>query len=214
MIPLPLAWTLMAAQIWTYGSSQILHEPVNVLYPKISSSETLDCDCQNMACDNVFWFHTVPSKGKIQFIGKSNNADRVIYGKVDTNRYKLSKRGSSSFVLRIINVTEADAGIYSCVLKDTRTDTEKFRPGTLLRPGATPPTIPPTTKSQNSNRKPIPQGCRCNLKYPPVFCEYYVLWTLVGLLAALALAVLCILYYYSRLPKKCQHHFVKKRMMT
>lgn len=39
-----------------------------------------------------------------------------------------------SFALRIINVTEKDAGIYSCVLKDKK-NTEMWKTGTLLQPG-------------------------------------------------------------------------------
>lgn len=39
-----------------------------------------------------------------------------------------------SFPLRIINVTEKDAGIYSCVLRDKK-NTEMWKTGILLRPG-------------------------------------------------------------------------------
>ena len=118
------------------GSIPILQqEPVKVLYPKISSPETIDCDCGNMACDNVYWFRIVPEHNKVEYLAKCNNADRVTYGPTNQTRFKFSKRGSASFILRIPQVTEADAGIYSCVLADTRSKEEKFIPGTLLRPG-------------------------------------------------------------------------------
>ncbi|KAM4587254.1 signal-regulatory protein gamma [Odontesthes bonariensis] len=207
MIPVLLAWTLTAS-VWTLGSSQFQRgDPVNVLYPAISSDETIDCECVNIFCDNVYWFRTVPTEGKLEFLGKCNNAERVTYGEVNITRYKFSKRGGASFVLRILGVTEADAGIYSCVLKDSRKETEIFRPGFLLRPGETPPTIRPTTKP----RPKMP--CRCK-KHPQGSCDSRFLWPLVGLAAGLVLAILFTLYYFSRLPKKCHHHFVKKRLMT
>lgn len=112
----------------------LLEEEVSVRYPKIPSSETIDCDCGNMACDLVFWFHSDMSS-KVHFLGRCNNADRTLYGEnVDNTRFKLSKRGSKSFALRIINVTKEDRGIYSCVLKEKNLK-EVWKPGTLLLPG-------------------------------------------------------------------------------
>lgn len=53
---------------------------------------------------------------------------------MDERHFKLSKRGSKSFTLRIITVTKEDRGIYSCVLKDKSLN-EMWKPGTLLLPG-------------------------------------------------------------------------------
>ena len=118
------------------GSSQFQQgNPVNVLYPNISSDVTVDCECGNIACDNVYWFHTVPTEDKLVFLGRCNNADRVLYGDVTKARYKLSRRGSAAFVLRILGVTKADVGIYSCVIRNSKKDIETLRPGFLLRPG-------------------------------------------------------------------------------
>ncbi|XP_068999924.1 uncharacterized protein cd8b [Embiotoca jacksoni] len=209
MIPLLLAWTLLTVSFWTQGSSQILiQETVKDRYPVISSTETIDCECSNFSCDHVYWFLTIPHKGTVTFLAKSNTANRVTYKTANETRFKFSKRGTASFVLRIIGVTEADAGIYSCVLKD-RSNAEIWRPGTRLRPGVTPPTPPPKTKPT----APVKSVCRCSRNNRDG-CGYMVLWPLVGLLAALALILVCTLYYFSRLPKKCRHHFVKKRQMT
>ncbi|XP_037639038.1 uncharacterized protein cd8b [Sebastes umbrosus] len=210
MILLPLAWTLWTVSLWTSGSSQILQqEPVKVLYPAILSTESFECDCANISCDWVYWFRSNTNHLKVQFLGKSNNADRDSYGTdVDKTRIKINKRGSSSFTLRITNVTKEDTGIYSCVLTD-RKKTEMWKPGVLLLPGESPPTLPPPTLP------PVKPVCRCPKKKPPPQapdgCGSLVLWPLVGFISALGLALICTLYYFSRLPKKCRHHFVKKR---
>ncbi|XP_022075459.1 uncharacterized protein cd8b [Acanthochromis polyacanthus] len=210
MILLPLAWALLTASLWKSGSSQtLLEDPVTERYPAIHNNETIDCDCVQSYCDFVYWFYSNPNTGKVQYIGKCNNADRDVYGHdVEKGRFKIHKRGSMSFVLRIIDVTEADAGIYSCILKDKNQD-ELWKPGVLLRPGVAPPTPPPKIK-------PKPAICRCPAKNPPASdgCGSMILWPLVGLVSSLALALICTLYYFSRLPKKCRHNFVKKRQMT
>ncbi|XP_070759208.1 uncharacterized protein cd8b [Enoplosus armatus] len=206
---LPLAWTLLTVSLWTSGLSQIMQqEAANVLYPELFSTEAIECDCMNISCDSVFWFRSISNHSKVQFLGKCNNADRATYGAgVETKRFKLSRKSGVSFALRIINVTEEDAGIYSCVLRD-RKNTEMWKPGVLLRPGVIPPTSPPVTKP----KPPVKSVCRCSKKNSsPDGCGSLILWPLVGLLAALALALICTLYYFSRLPKKCRHRFVKKR---
>lgn len=209
MFLLSLAWLLLTGPLWTSGQDlqqKLLEEEVSVRYPKIPSSETIDCDCGSMACDLVFWFHSDIS-GKVQFLGRCNNADRTLYGaNVDQTRFKLSKRGSKSFALRIINVTKEDRGIYSCVLKEKNLY-EVWKPGTLLLPGETPPTPPPKPKP----KPPSKPTCRCNAGDSKGGCGSLILWPLVGLLGGLALAVLCTLRYFSRLPRKCHHHFAKNR---
>lgn len=82
------------------------------------------------------WFYTDPVNAKVRYIGRCNNAERTIFGDdKDSGRFKLTKRGSSTFVLRINEVTREDAGIYSCVVRDTRSQAEMYNPGTSLRPG-------------------------------------------------------------------------------
>ncbi|XP_034442442.1 signal-regulatory protein gamma [Hippoglossus hippoglossus] len=211
MTTLPLAWTLLTVSLWTAGSSQILlQEPVKVLYPAISTQENIECNCIN-SCDSVYWFRRTPHHSDLQFLGKCNNAERVNFGAdVDQARFKLSKRGNTAFVLRIDSVKAEDAGTYSCILKD-KSGQDTWRPGTVLRPGETPPTAPPKPKP----KPPVKSVCRCSPKKKPTHdgCDYLVLWPLVGATAGLALALICTLYYFSRLPKKCRHNFVKMRQM-
>ncbi|KAM8916640.1 T-cell surface glycoprotein CD8 beta chain [Spinachia spinachia] len=199
-----LAWTLLTVSL-TSGWSQILEqETVKILYPELLGTEVIKCNCAN-TCDNVYWFRSVHNHEKLEFLGRCNNAGRYVFGSaVDTARFKLSRKSSTCFALSIINVTVEDTGIYSCVLKD-RKNTEMWKSGILLRPGVTPPTLPPQTKPKAA--EPV---CRCATKDPPQDdCGSLVLWPLVGLVAALALGLICTLYYFSRLPKKCRHHFVK-----
>lgn len=118
------------------GSSQILQqEATKFLYPKLLSTETIDCDCVNITCDNVYWFRSSSNFNTVQYIGRCNNADRAYHGVgVEAARFLLNRKNSMSFTLRIVKVTEKDAGIYSCVLKD-RKNTEMWKPGTVLQPG-------------------------------------------------------------------------------
>ncbi|CAJ1051481.1 uncharacterized protein cd8b [Xyrichtys novacula] len=208
MILLSLAWTLSIASLWTsvLGFSPILkEESVSVRYPKLLSNETIDCNCANISCDTVFWFRTISHTKEVQFIGKCNNANRETHGDgVDKTKFKLSKNGGLS-TLRIHSVTQEDTGIYSCVVKD-RKNSEMWRPGFHLLPGVSPPTVPPVTKSKPR----VP--CRCSEDNSQQDdCGSLILWPLVGIISTLALTLFCMLYYFSRLPKKCKHHFVKKR---
>lgn len=116
------------------GSSQLQQEALKVLYPKLLNSESIVCDCDDISCDAVYWFRITSGHTTLQFIGKYNNANRAIYGQnVDEKHFKFNRRNMGSFTLRIINVTEEDTGIYSCVLKDRKTDI--WKPGILLQPG-------------------------------------------------------------------------------
>ncbi|KAM9409055.1 T-cell surface glycoprotein CD8 beta chain [Pholidichthys leucotaenia] len=207
MISFSLAWTLLTASMWTTGSSQqLIQESINIRYPEISSNENIDCDCSVTSCDAAYWFRTLPNQNKIEFLAKCNNAERVSYGN-DAFKSKFSfTRSSSSFVLRIINVTEEDTGIYSCVLK-SKDRSEIWKSGTLVKPGVTPPTLFPKIVPPPA----VTSACDCS---PQDGCGVMVFWPLVGLIGSLALALVCTLFYFSRLPKKCRHRFVKKRLMT
>ncbi|XP_060926460.1 uncharacterized protein cd8b [Limanda limanda] len=208
MTTLLLAWTLLTVSLWTAGLSQILlQEPLKVLYPKISRQENIECNCIN-SCESVYWFRRTPLHSDLQFLGTSNKAQRVKYGAgVEEARFTLSKRGNTAFVLRIDGVTEDDEGTYSCVLRDNGGQ-DTWRSGTVLRPGGTTPTAPPKPKP----KPPVKSVCRCPKKKPTHDgCDYLVLWPLVGATGVLALALVCTLYYFSRLPKKCRHHFERMR---
>uniref|UniRef100_A0AAQ4PLR6 Cd8 beta n=1 Tax=Gasterosteus aculeatus aculeatus TaxID=481459 RepID=A0AAQ4PLR6_GASAC len=192
MSALPLAWTLLTVSL-TSGWSQILQQDtVKIQYPVLHSTEVIECDCGNVLCDNVYWFRSIHNHEKLEFLGRFNNAGRG--SPVDEAHFKLSRKSNTCFALFIINVTEEDTGIYSCVLKD-RKNTETWKSGILLRPGVTAPTLPPHTKP----KPPVEPVCGCPTKDPSQGdCGSLVLWPLVGLVAALALALIGTLYYFSR----------------
>ncbi|XP_042262149.1 zinc finger matrin-type protein 1-like isoform X2 [Thunnus maccoyii] len=194
------------------GSCHTLRqEALKVVYPKIHSAENIECNCAGISCDSVYWFRSISNHNKVEFLGRYNNADRAHYADKDKEaQFKFTRGSSASFMLRINNVTGEDTGIYSCVLRN-RTHHDMWKPGVLLLPGVTPPTKPPEIKKP---QKPINTRCSCNKKKPsqtPDGCGSVVLWSLVGLIVVLALAIICTLYYFSRLPKKCRHHVVRKR---
>lgn len=115
------------------GWSQILQQDtVKIQYPVLHSTEVIECDCGNVLCDNVYWFRSIHNHEKLEFLGRFNNAGRG--SPVDEAHFKLSRKSNTCFALFIINVTEEDTGIYSCVLKD-RKNTETWKSGILLRPG-------------------------------------------------------------------------------
>ncbi|XP_033939495.1 uncharacterized protein cd8b [Pseudochaenichthys georgianus] len=205
MTLLPLAWTLWTVSLWSLGLSQtLLQEPLTVLYPKILSSSSIECDCADVACDSVYWFRSISNNSKMEFIGQGNHADRIILGNgVDKRRFKFINKSKILFVLQIFNLTKEDTGTYSCVLK--KRNSETWKPGFLLLPGVTPQII-----KTDTTKPTVKSVCRCN-KSPQDGCGSLVFWPLVGFIAALVLTLVGTLYYFSRLPKKCRHHFVKKR---
>lgn len=110
-------------------------EKLVALYPQLLSTEAITCDSGNIPCDTVYWFRTIPATGQVQFLGKINNANVFSHGKgVDTARFDFKRKTRTSFLLKIINVTEEDTGVYSCVLKD-RKAIEVWKSGILLLPG-------------------------------------------------------------------------------
>ncbi|XP_056131010.1 T-cell surface glycoprotein CD8 beta chain [Lampris incognitus] len=205
-----LLWTVTTAFLWRSGSGQIPSQArIPIRYPKISGSETIPCDCRSPPCERVYWYRSLTSNNKLQFLAHYTNVGRHNYGEdVKPDQFKLRKR-DSTFELIINNVSADDAGLYSCVLNNKE---EGWKPGVLLQPGATPPPLSTKRPKTTPKKKPrLPVVPVCHIRggnNPEGGCM--VLWLLVGACAFLTVALLSTLYYFSRLPKKCRHHFVKK----
>ncbi|XP_029539208.2 uncharacterized protein LOC115143195 isoform X2 [Oncorhynchus nerka] len=213
MTPLGLVWTMVC--LMTTVSCQTLSESDFVRYPRINDTEVLTCECSSRSCQMVFWFRTLHNNLDFQFLLSLNNAGRTNHvASVDKHRFQASKRDGGSkmtFTLHIINISSEDAGLYTCMLQNQK-ENELWRPGVLLRPGETRPSLLPVTKPQPQGiPNSIPNGrCTKSNYQTPKGCGSKVLWPLVGVLLALAVALISTLYYFSRLPKKCRHQFAKK----
>ncbi|XP_014023055.2 uncharacterized protein [Salmo salar] len=184
-------------------SHQTLSESDFVRYPGINDTEVFTCECSNHACQKVFWFRTLHNNLDIQFLLSLNNAGRTSHeASVDEHRFQASKHDMGSkmtFTLRLINIRSEDAGLNSCMLQNQK-ENELWRPGVLLRPGETRPTLLPVTKPQPQGiPNSTPNGCCTKSNYQtPKGCGSKVLWPLVGVLLALAVALISTLYYFSR----------------
>uniref|UniRef100_A0A8C7HSE6 Ig-like domain-containing protein n=1 Tax=Oncorhynchus kisutch TaxID=8019 RepID=A0A8C7HSE6_ONCKI len=192
----------------------------------INDTEVLTCECSSRSCQTVFWFRTLHNNLDIQFLLSLNNAGRTSHEpSVDEHRFKASKRDGGSkitFTLRLINISSEDAGLYTCMLQNQK-ENELWRPGVLLRPGGESNPFPCMALTIPNS---IPNG-RCtksNYHAAGPGCGSKVLWPLVGVLLALAVALISTLYYFSRdysavlnsffacatgLPKKCRHQYAK-----
>ncbi|XP_057702182.1 uncharacterized protein cd8b isoform X2 [Corythoichthys intestinalis] len=200
--PTSLLWTLFTLHMWSLGLGQTVQQNVSILYPQLLTTQFIHCKCLDVACQTVFWFRTLPGQNKVQYLGRFNIANRIDYAdNVDVNRFLFNKKNTDIFTLQIINVTKEDTGTYSCFMKDRRNN-EEWLAGALLLPGEKPPTIP--------TESPRKLDCSCN-ETSPDDCDSLILWALVGLVTVLMTTLFCTLYYFSRLPKKCRHQFVKRR---
>lgn len=212
-MPRPLTWTLWMVALWTSGWGLILQQnPPEVLYPKLLSNYSIDCHCSNFPCDSVSWYRFISGRSEVQYLGKSNHASRHFHGdKVDKNKFQFNTKGNTIFTLTVISLTKEDTGTYSCFLGGRKSNEVKWNSGVLLLPGVPPPTPPPPPPTP---KKEIKSVCNCSNKRSKDGCGFLILWPLVGLIAAITVALVGTLYYFSRLPKKCRHHFTKKRLMT
>lgn len=119
----------------TDGNPILQQDQLLVLYPELLASEAIPCECGSTPCDLVYWLRTIPAVGQVQFLGKQNNANIFSHGtNVSKQRFEFKRKGRTTFLLRIVNVTEEDAGVYACVLRD-RKAREVWKSGILLLPG-------------------------------------------------------------------------------
>uniref|UniRef100_A0A8C7HR51 Ig-like domain-containing protein n=1 Tax=Oncorhynchus kisutch TaxID=8019 RepID=A0A8C7HR51_ONCKI len=187
------------ASLWPGLSRQTLSESDFVHFPQINDTEVLTCECSSRSCQTVFWFRTLHNNLDIQFLLSLNNAGRTSHEpSVDEHRFKASKRDGGSkitFTLRLINISSEDAGLYTCMLQNQK-ENELWRPGVLLRPGGESNPFPCMLPA-SSVCPELPASPVCPDAAGPG-CGSKVLWPLVGVLLALAVALISTLYYFSR----------------
>uniref|UniRef100_A0A4W5NVZ3 Ig-like domain-containing protein n=1 Tax=Hucho hucho TaxID=62062 RepID=A0A4W5NVZ3_9TELE len=173
MTTLGLVWTMGC--LMTTVSSQIPAESDFVRYPGINDTEVLTYECPTPP---VFWFRTLHNNLDFQFFLSLNNAGQASHeASVDEHRFKARK--------------SEDTGLYTCMLQNQK-ENELWMPGVLLRPGGERNPFPCMALT-------IPNVCCTKSNYQtPKGCGSKVLWPLVGVLLALAVALISTLYYFSR----------------
>ncbi|KAJ8401549.1 hypothetical protein AAFF_G00378660 [Aldrovandia affinis] len=188
-------------------------QALRMQYPELNVLETVKCECKT--CQAVLWYwQPLQIPAKFQFLFYHNNADKVVYEpSVNQTKYKGGKQEGGrtiTYSLKISAVQKSDAGLYFCLVHYHNNRNEPSDPGVQLRPGVKPPTPSPPPPPKT------PSACRCRnrgIKKYLQGCGRLVLWPLVGLLVSLVVVLIATLYYFSRLPKKCRHRFVKKKQL-
>lgn len=130
---IPCGFSVFALPGWGLILQQ---NPPKVLYPELLSNYSIECHCGNFPCDSVFWYRFISGRSEVQYLGKSNHANRQVHGdKVDKNKFRFNARSNAIFTLTVISLTKEDTGTYSCFLGGRKFDEGKWNSGVLLLPG-------------------------------------------------------------------------------
>ncbi|KAJ8395577.1 hypothetical protein AAFF_G00030580 [Aldrovandia affinis] len=194
--------------VWTAEAAQELC----TLYTDQKPSESLHCskDIQK-PCSIVSWCRKLHGQDEFQFLLSHTIGGKTTYSsQFNQTKFKGGLRDNNSkFTLTILSLEKGDTGLYFCVLQCNGA----YHLGsyvTDLRAGDRPPTLPPPSTTQKTKRIapcPCPDKGKSRAKQG---CSHLVVWPLVAVLLSLAIVVIATLFYFSRLPKKCRHHFLKK----
>ncbi|KAK1176621.1 T-cell surface glycoprotein CD8 beta chain-like [Acipenser oxyrinchus oxyrinchus] len=208
-----LAWLWVAASWVAAASSSILTQiPKSIIMPE-NKSASIICGGEAQNDQNAFfWYRQTNGTYDFQFLMHTSTIGRETRAKGIEQRFKTTLRPRPEFcVLKISMLKKEDSGMYYCAISHGGTFTAASRIN--LTVGELPPPPPPTTKpTKPKPRKP----CHCSsgiLKTKGFSCGSLVLGPLAAGAAALLVAVVSTLYYFSRLPKKCRHRMIKKKLL-
>lgn len=130
---IPCGFSVFALPGWGLIMQQ---NPPEVLYPELLSNHSIECHCGNFPCDSVSWYRFISGRSGVQYLGKSNHANRQSHGdKVDNKRFQFNARSNAIFTLTVISLTKEDTGTYFCFLGGRKFDEVKWNSGVLLLPG-------------------------------------------------------------------------------
>ncbi|XP_027008420.2 uncharacterized protein cd8b [Tachysurus fulvidraco] len=203
--------------IWSFICFLTAASAVTVSYPSINGTEDLTCCCPDHQCMQAYWYRLLQGSDTPEFIVYINNLKIHEFGKsIDKNRFKATAFDSQKicYTLRISGLQKQDAGFYSCVIKtqnSAQNPKDLMPDGYVIWPGVIISTPAPSTVKTPKRRKPQPNKCKPS---NPKGCKSLVLWSGIGAVLLLVVVLISTLYYYSRLPKKCRHHFVKTRQLS
>ncbi|KAJ8287237.1 hypothetical protein GJAV_G00049240 [Gymnothorax javanicus] len=207
-----MAWLELMVCAWTALTVQSL-QVLTPRYSELGHNESLVSNCVRRQCQVAYWCR-MRGGSEFQFLLSSNTANRPLYGPgLSKEKYtgNVQLGSSTSFALKIRQVDKRDTGVYFSILKN-QSSYYLGTPVTLLKPGEKPPTSPPTTTTTTKKAK-APPSCSCPDKAKTKRvkgCDLTVWVSLGGTLLILSLVLLATLLYFSRLPKKCRHRFVRK----
>ncbi|KAG7320813.1 hypothetical protein KOW79_015228 [Hemibagrus wyckioides] len=205
--------------IWSFLCFLTAVSAAKVSYPSINGSESLTCDCPDHRCQKVYWYRLLQGSVTPEFLMSANSVNIPHYAKnIDEKRFKSSvtDSGKVQFTLRITGLREQDAGFYSCVLssQNSAQDPKDLMPvGYSILPGVKITTQAPTTVKHPKRVNGLFNKCKSSSRSVKG-CKSLVLWSCIGAVLLLVVVLISTLYYFSRLPKKCRHHFVKKQQMS
>ncbi|GAA6099834.1 uncharacterized protein cd8b [Tachysurus ichikawai] len=198
--------------IWSFICFLTAVSAVTVSYPSINGSETLTCCCPDHQCLKAYWYRLLQGSDTPEFIVFINSVNNLDYAKnIDKKFFKASvvDSGKMCYTLRISGLQKQDAGFYSCVLNSqysAQNPKDLMPDGHVIWPGVIISTPAPATVKNPKRKKPLLNKCKPS---HPKGCKSLVLWSGIGTVLLLVVVLISTLYYYSRLPKKCRHHFVK-----
>ncbi|XP_062411189.1 uncharacterized protein cd8b [Sardina pilchardus] len=194
--------------VWvTLALSTVVSAGVTDVAKSPGDHVTLNCVCTDRTIQKVYWYRICESG--YEYISLYNAADHHVVSKSTLLKDRLEARKSANtYILTVKNLKEEDSGWYSCFGVSTKqSDFDSFRLQ-VREVVPTPPQPPKTTTKKGKKWKP---AC-CTSYRPPEGCGKWILWPLSGCLIALAVVLAAVLYYFSRLPKKCRH-FEKKNQL-
>ncbi|KAL2099597.1 hypothetical protein ACEWY4_003991 [Coilia grayii] len=176
-------------------------------YLAINSSATLTCECEDTSCQKIYWYRIRQSDGVYESLMCYTSAEVPHLSDTAMKGRLQGRKGSSKtqYTLTVSNLQREDAGWYSCAIPK-----HTHFPTYWLRVGEVPPTtLPPPKKTTTRRPKPGRIPSCCSSYRPPEGCGKWVLWPLCGGLMFLTVLLCAVLFYFSRLPKKCRHQFMK-----
>ncbi|XP_076140833.1 uncharacterized protein cd8b isoform X2 [Alosa pseudoharengus] len=196
----------------TLTLSTVVLAAVKESYIRPNDSVALTCECSDTTVQKIYWYRTRQSDDVYEYISFHNAADIHNVSKSTKLLGRLqSQKSGKTYTLTVKGLQVEDAGWYSCYFPSkTQTEFNSY----WLRVGEVAPTPSQPPKPKKTTKKPKSKSC-CSSKRPPDIqgCGKWVLWPLSGCLVVLAVFLVAVLCYFSRLPKKCRHRFVKGQQL-
>ncbi|XP_028660486.1 uncharacterized protein cd8b [Erpetoichthys calabaricus] len=207
-------WIVFWVALWNIVAS--FTQTSTIQYVKLKNNINIMCPAKDEkeAEKGAYWYRQRNGTQKFEFVIHISVISRETRGPGITNRFKGSKRDSMkpTFTLKISDLHEEDIATYYCALFTQTNLTMESMTKLIL---GDQPTTPPPIRSTVRTKK----YCVCrnlnsnNLKSKGAYCLPKILGPLLGTAAVLCILLVCTLYYFSKLPKKCRHGMITKKQI-